>query len=159
MTQDKALAPFAEATYLNVKGQVYTDFANDERFIAATSVSAAGTGCITPLTMNTLAVGGSDWNYDPSALTGQRGITAASGLNNIGRLVSVCGRFAYVNHSSFVVSDGSGAPIKCVVPAGVAINPGWTHLYVTGISSCEKAGDKLQPLLLVRQQADIVALQ
>ena len=135
----------------NVRGQAYTDPANDERFIAAASVSTDGAGTIGPLGMNSLTVGGADWNYNPTTLAGQRGITGASGLNNIGLLARVWGWFAYVDSSSFTLDDGGGIPLRCVVSPGMTVDPDWGYISLTGISSCEKNGGDLLRLIRVRE--------
>jgi len=88
---------------------------------------------------------------------GQRGVTGGFGLNNIGLLVRIWGRFIYVDASSFLVDDGGGTPVKCVVPEGVTLDPAWQYVGVTGISSCYKSGDDLMPLLRVRDASDIGA--
>ncbi|MDO8586333.1 MAG: DUF362 domain-containing protein [Armatimonadota bacterium] len=139
----------AAGSRANVRGLVQTDLTNDERFIAATSASNAGVGAVRPVGMNSRALGGGDWNYNPSAMTGQRGVTGASGLNNIGLLVSIWGRFAYLDSSTFTVDDGGG-PVKCVVPPSVTLDPAWSFVRVTGASSCEKDGDNLVRLIRVR---------
>jgi hypothetical protein len=41
------------------------------------------------------------------------------------------------------------------VPNDVTIDPGWQFVGVTGVSSCEKAGEELHRLLRVRQRSDI----
>lgn len=56
----------------------------------------------------------------------------------------------------FKVDDGSGVNVKCTVLAGVSIDPDWTYVGVTGVSSCEKTGEELYRLLRVRTDSDIV---
>ncbi len=47
-----------------------------------------------------------------------------------------------------------------MVPAGVAIDPSWTYVGVTGVCSCEKVavgtGSELRAIVRVRTQGDIV---
>jgi len=50
--------------------------------------------------------------------------------------------FGYINQSTFTIDDGSGS-VKCVVSAGVTIDPNWRFVEVTGISSREKVGDEI----------------
>ena len=50
----------------------------------------------------------------------------------------------------FKIDDGSNVNIKCSVPANVTVDPGWTYLAVTGISSCENTDGDLHRLLRVR---------
>jgi len=128
------------------------------RYMDATSVTDSGTGSDVPLGMTNLTVGGGDWHYNPVSGAGQRGISDAFGLNNIGLLVRTCGAFVYVDAQTFTIDDGSGVHIKCVVPAGVVIDPEWAYVVVTGISSCEKIDDQLHRLIRVRGQGDIVPM-
>ena len=90
----------------------------------------------------------------------QEGIFECSGLNNIGLLVRTWGQFTKLSETEFAVDDGSGVSVKCVVPAGVALDPDpqnpWQYVVVTGISSCYRDGDDLKRLLRVREQVDIV---
>ena len=41
----------------------------------------------------------------------------------------------------------------------MTIQPGWDYVVVTGISSCEKAGDELHRLILIRKGQDIQAVE
>jgi hypothetical protein len=126
-----------------------------ERFIQGSGVTKKGTGSVNPLGMSVRSVGGGDF-LDPVTHVGQQGVTGGAGMNNIGLLVRTWGRFGYVDQSTFTIDDGSMS-VKCVVPAGVTINPNWRFVGVTGISSCEKVGDQIRPLLRVRSQEDIRA--
>ena len=158
----KASHGLTPGTKAFVLGTVLTD-SNGERYVAASSVASEGAGTVKPLALKCGSVGGGDWLYDSGAAKGQRGVEGGVGLNNIGLLVTTFGRVVQVDPSSpaawFVIDDGSGVDVKCVVPSGVAINPSWRYVCVTGISSCEKVGGDLRRLLRVRNQADIVALQ
>ena len=141
-----------------ITGQMVLD--NEERTLQATSVSSTAgnrSGIPTALYLNNRSVGGGNffWNQNGEDC-GQRGITRGSGLNNIGLLIKTSGAFTYVDASTFTIDDGSGVDIKCVVPDDVALNPGWTYVSVTGISSCEKDGVELHRLLRVRSQSDIM---
>jgi chitodextrinase len=88
---------------------------------------------------------------------GQKGVVGGIGLNNIGLLVRLWGQFIYVDASSFLLDDGGGTPVKCIVPPDVTIDPGWQYVGVTGISSCYKSGDDIIRLLKVRDASDISA--
>ena len=145
---------FTQGARVNVSGTVQTN-TNNERYISATSISSAGVGAVTPVGVTNKVLGGGSWNYNPTTGAGQEGITDSSGLNNVGLLVRTTGRFTYVNASTFSIDDGSGVHVKCVVPTGVTIQPGWTRVRVTGVSSCEKDGSNLRRLILVRSQSDI----
>ncbi|MHB9036937.1 MAG: hypothetical protein ACYC64_09730 [Armatimonadota bacterium] len=128
-----------------------------ERYLAAVTAVADGTGNIAALMLNNKALGGGDWFFDQLTGAGQDGIFGATGLNNIGLLVRTSGKFAYVDYSTFTVDDGSGVLVKCVVPDEVALDSEWTYVSATGISSCEKVGNDLYRLLRVRMQSDITS--
>lgn len=152
-----ALPDVARGTVLDVQGALTT--ISGERAILNPAVEEIGVPVTpAPLALANRALGGGDFRYSagPPA-TGQRGITGATGLNNIGLLVAIWGAFSYVDSSTFTVGDGSGTPVKCIVPSGVALNPNWTYVSVTGVSSCELAGGELHRLLRVRAAGDIIA--
>ena len=67
-----------------------------------------------PLGMNNKSIGGGDWMYDPILGYGQKSITGASGLNNIGLLVKTWGKVTSVDPVTppakpawFTIDDGS----------------------------------------------------
>lgn len=137
--------------------------------IAATSVAQNGMGLIAPLFMNNSALGGGafgrqdgvfGWMYAEDG-TGKTVRTwgRVEGLNNIGLLVRTTGKVVEIDTAIlptwFKIDDGSGVNVKCLVPDGVAIDPGLQFVVVKGISSCEKVGDELHRLLRVSQQSDI----
>lgn len=104
------------------------------------------------------SLGGGNYHFATSPESrGQPGITGAFGLNNIGLLVRVSGAFTYIDADTFLIDDGSGASVKCIVPDGVSVDPGWTFVGVTGISSCEASGGELHRVLLLRNGNDIAA--
>lgn len=133
-----------------ITGTVQTN-ADGERYIAAATAAQVGTGAVNPLALTNKALGGGPFGL-------QSGIAGAFGLNNIGLLVRTCGKYTYVDEHTFTIDDGSGVNVKCVVPSGVIIDPGWSYVSVTGISSCEKIGAELRSMLRVREQGDIVSL-
>lgn len=81
----------------------------------------------------------------------------ASGLSNIGLLVRTFGKVKSVDEAthSFVLDDGSDVDVRCVLPDDVNIDPSWTYVSITGVSSCEAAGQELGRLIRVRTQSDI----
>lgn len=147
----------ARGMVLDIQGPLTT--VNGERAISNPTVNEIGLPIpMSPLALTNMALGGGGFGYVPGPpATGQRGITGASGLNNIGLLVTTWGAFAYVNGTTFTVDDGSGVVVKCVVPAGVTLNPMWHYVRVTGLSSCEISGSELHRLLRVRAASDITA--
>jgi hypothetical protein len=127
----------------------------------ALTASSAGRGSVGPLLVMNKPLGGGDCNYEPGTvwpltLSGQKGVVDGSGLNNIGLLVRTCGRIIERDTSSpatwLRIDDGSGVTVKCTVPDDVAIDPSWTYVAVTGISSI---GDDLCRLIRTRTSEDI----
>lgn len=131
-----------------------------ERVLTQASVvdGTLGTADIpNPLFTSCLFTGGSAFGLQGGVLGGQ-------GLNNIGLLVRIAGKvtdFEPVTPpaapSWFKIDDGSGASVKCLVPSGVAVDPNWAFVAVTGISSCEKSGGDILRLIRVRTADDITA--
>ena len=103
-----------------------------------------------PLLMGNKALGGGTFGL-------QEAIFGSCGLNNVGLLVRTWGRIVERDPTWFTIDDGSGVNVKCLVPSGVTINPAWSYVGVTGVSSCETVGNELHSLLRVRTQSDIVA--
>lgn len=149
----------ARGSVLDIRGQLTT--VDGERAIINPNVEEIGIPVVLkPLAVTNRSLGGGDFRYQPGPPTrGQRGITGATGLNNIGLLVTIWGAYTYVDSSTFAIDDGSGVSVKCVVPPGVSINPNWRYVCVTGISSCEPVGQELHRLMRVRASSDIVVLQ
>jgi len=135
---------------VNFAGVLVTDASSGERFISASSIQQVGTGSIEPLALTNRALGGGDWMWDPSSGAGQRGVSGGIGLNNIGLLVRTTGRVISSDSGWFVLDDGSGVVVKCVVVPGVGLPDVGSYVVVTGISSCERVGDEIHRLLRVR---------
>ncbi|MEN6582141.1 MAG: hypothetical protein ABFD54_06790 [Armatimonadota bacterium] len=129
---------------------------NGEKALQASIHSATGSALVKPLGIRPGCIGGGDWYYDAVTDAGQMKTVDGLGLNNIGLLVRVWGKFAYVNPTTFTVNDGSGT-LECVVPSQVTLNQSWNYVGVTGISSTKQTTSGLMPQLRVRQQDDIVA--
>ena len=103
-----------------------------ERYIAASSAVQNGNGTVVPLSVSNKYIGGDDWFYNPTTGAGQRGASGTSGLNNVGLLVKIWGRFDQMDPTTFTVDDGSGMYIKCTVPQGFFLYSGWEYAAVTG---------------------------
>jgi hypothetical protein len=89
---------------VTVTGAMRTDLTTTERYVEATGWSPSGDyQAIEPLAMNTRALGGG-----PRGL--QQGVYQGKGLNNVGLLVTVCGKVTAREgiDSCWYVSDGSG---------------------------------------------------
>lgn len=126
-----------------------------ERYIEAASADDRGQRKLNPVGMSIAAVGGSNWKGIGGYTGRQKGVTGGVGLNNVGLLVRLSGRFTYIDEHNFTLDDGSGAMVHCVTPAGVLANPTWQFVTVSGISSLEMVGDELHSKLLVRNDEDI----
>ena len=146
-----------------------------ERFVEATTAQATGTGSVAPLAMANGSVGGGTqglqggvwgWTYilddfgRPVRVWDQ-----VKGLNNIGLLITTCGRVTCIEEVEepsqptwFTIDDGSGINLKCILPQGVTLDPSWQQVRVTGISSCDRVGEELRAVVKVRRQGDIVGL-
>lgn len=92
--------------------------------------------------------GGNEWSWQQ-----------VGGLNTVGLRVTTTGRVTFVDAPAGVmtIDDGTNVSVKCVVRDGVALDPSWTYVAVTGVASCEKAGAELHRVIRVRAQEDIVA--
>ncbi|MBI2842891.1 MAG: PQQ-dependent sugar dehydrogenase [Armatimonadetes bacterium] len=130
---------------------------NGEKYLdaSARAPTTSGAGSISPLDMNNLWLGGTDWLYDTSTGAGQRGVASGVGLNNIGLLVRSWGKVTPIDPQTFMINDGSDVPVKCILPAGVTFDPGWTYVAATGAMSCENVAGQLQRVILVRQSSDV----
>ena len=60
----------------------------------------------------------------------------------------------------FEISDGSGNPVRCILPSGLSFKPNWKFLAVTGVSSYQETDDGWSGLvLLIRDSSDISVYQ
>jgi len=115
-------------------------------------------------------LGMTERNLGGAALGLQGGIWQASGLNNVGLLVTIVGRIRYQSAGAFIyIDDGSGITdgntlgsggttikgVKVILPAGVSV-PDSKWVAVTGISQRQYILDRPQRALLARSQEDIV---
>lgn len=112
-----------------------------------------------PFGMPNSALGGGGYSYlaGPPA-TGQKGISGAVGVNNLGLLVRVWGKVVETDTSVpaqwFKIDDGTGVRLKCQLPTAVSPPTGFVTL--KGISSCEDDGlGNLTRVLRLRTAADI----
>ena len=151
---------FAIGALVNVSGTIETDPLTDERYVAASAEypqAAGGTFAVDPVTMINRSVTGGDLGL-------QKGIAGDLNLNNIGMLLTVCGRVsafddAYNPTNWFKISDPNGPEIKIVVPSGVKIRNYWEYVRVTGICSAEKVGGSMVRVLKARGTSDLAPYQ
>lgn len=122
--------------------------------IGGAKVWTEGGNSPAPLGMGLRQVGGGPFGLQP-------GLAGGLGLNNTGLLVRVCGKVRGVDRSPtpgwFTISDGGPDEVKCEVPNGFVIDPGWDRIAVTGISSCEPVDGQSRRLIRVRGQDDVTA--
>ena len=137
----------------------YGTTSDGERFIQADSVdpSSSPVEMLGPWGMPNKIVGGGNLAYDPATGAGQIGVTNGAGTNNIGLLVRTTGVFTYVDDHTFIVDDGSGAPITCVMPSTMLADPTWQYVAVTGISSMSNSGGTYSSLLRVTSVDPVVS--
>jgi len=141
---------------VDIYGVVLTDD-HGERYIDADDIEVYGTSNLLPVAMPVRALGGSDWEFNSVTGAGQIGVTGGLGLNNIGLLLRVSGRFTKTGEHTFTINDGSGAVVKCIAPDDVTLNAGWQYATVVGISSCELIGGTTNRLIRVRGGDGIAA--
>ncbi len=119
-------------------------------------MSQVGAGAVAPLFMTCGSVGGGDWNYQPGAawpltLSGQKGVLAGLGLNNIGLLIRVFGRVTSGSPGDpgpITIDDGSGAAVEVVLPSGVTSPGAGAYVVVTGVVSCKSVGQQITGVVL-----------
>ncbi len=148
---DKLNHGLAVGKKVRVYGVISTT-SDKELVITASFTQDRGTGSVMPIAMPNKSIGGGS----AAAGMGQVGVADGVGLNNIGVLATTFGKYTYVNAQTFMVDDGSGVSVKCVVPSGVSIAPGWNYVSVTGVVSCEMVGGDVQRLIRVRSASDII---
>ena len=148
----------------NVTGRTRTS-ADGERYIEVFSASCRSYSSVKPEFMPLRTLGGGRcgcqegvWGWiiekDPAGKP-KRVWGRERGLNNIGMLVRVCGRFAYIDEHTFTLDDGTDIAVRSITPPDVTVSPLWQYVVVTGISSCERVGEELHRRVLVRSADDI----
>ena len=68
------------------------------------------------------------------------------------------GKYTKVNDTTFALDDGSGAPLKCVVPSAVTLESDWTYVVATGVSSMDMIDGQPMRVLRLRIQDDVQAM-
>ena len=148
-----------------VTGNMQTN-ADGERYVSATDVAQYGSETVAPLFMVNRELGGANWEYNAGTGAGQKGVTGASGLNDIGLLVTTCGGVKRIGNGCLYIDDGSnlldgtltgeeenvGVRVICD-PAGYESGD---YLVVTGISSCfETPSGQIARRILTRKPEDV----
>jgi hypothetical protein len=109
------------------------------------------------------ALGGGRFGLQPATWGWRWGETGSTwgeafGLNNIGLLVRVFGKVAEAGGNWLTIDDGSGTPVKCILPWLAAVPVPGDCVTVTGICSCERHGDEIRPMIRVRSATDVTQL-
>jgi hypothetical protein len=147
-----------------ITGTILTN-TDGERYIEATAANEYGTGVIQPLGMSNKALGGSDWNYDPTTGAGQRGVEDGVGLNNIGLLVKTTGVVTVAGDDFFYIDDGThardasafnGIRVRC---QGLEKPVADQQVSITGISTIKNIGGRYFRSIRPRTAADIQVIQ
>lgn len=156
----------AEGDKVSVIGTLATR--NGERAIVGSTVTllAPDTPPISPLKplgMQALAVGGSDFQYNPETGEGQLGVSQ-NGLNNIGLLVTVWGAVKGTvmesdGNTYLLLDDGSkpNAPLR-IDKSKIGSYPDNSIIQVTGISSVGYIDSQLVPIVRPRRPADVIQI-
>lgn len=149
---------------LSIAGIIRTN-SNGERYIDALSVTPNGRGLVGALGLRNRDVGGDDWCWNSSNGVGQCGLFGATGMNNIGMLITTWGRTTETGRDWFYIDDGSnvkdgtGNTGIYVRAPGLGIPAKGSYVSVTGISSCENYAGKTVSMLMPRWQNDIVVIE
>ena len=132
----------------------------DERNIELAAVCPAGTGSAVPLAMNGPAVGGGDWcPWEFPFTGGQRGITGAFGLNNIGLLIRTWGKVTQTAATGFLMDIGASQLVEVAAYDAWTVPEVGSLVMVTGACGCEKGSYGLRPVIYISGPADVKVLQ
>ncbi len=134
----------AAGSRVDVAGRMDTNV-EGERCLMAGSAKTDGQAPALPLTIRCSSLGGASAGLQEAVGSPE------AGPNNVGLLVRAWGRVLTMDPEvgEMVIDDGSGSPTRCMWEEGVAVDPGLTHVLLTGVSSCWRDGDRLQPRILV----------
>lgn len=160
---EKAAHGQTVGTRITLLGTMMTN-SYDERYIELAAVCPAGTGSAAPLTMVGRAVGGGDlypWRFPYGG--GQRGITEAFGLNNIGLLIRTWGRVTEASTGGFRIDIGGGQIAEVVAREPLTVPEVGSLVMVTGVCSCAKGyiggpPVRMIPLIYVSGPSDVDVL-
>ncbi len=154
----------AEGDQVSISGFLSTT-SEGERVIQASQVVTTGAALIKSLHVQTDSLGGQSWSYNSSNGSGQQGVTGATGLNNIGLLMTVTGRVTAVPDASAFylddgcsLNDGSGFSGVRVSLEGAGITPPalGSDVTVTGISSCYLTEGVENRRVLLYKASDVI---
>lgn len=149
-------------TAVTLTGRMRTSV-QGERYLEAWSAVSDGSASLRPLLVTAKWLGGGKLGLQ-SATSGWRWSETgptwgdASGLNNIGLLVRICGQVVETGDHWFTVDDGSGVSVKCILPWLAAVPMPGETVSVTGVCSCEKKTSGLHPIIRVRSPDDVTQI-
>ncbi len=146
------VAGLARGSVVNVIGTIGTTPEGERQLTGPIVIIVTTHDPPGPLGMPNRSVGGGDWGIPPE---GQYGVKDATGVNNVGLLISTWGTVTYVDATYMLITDGSGDPIR-VSTAGLSTLPAVDdYISVIGISSLYKpASDRLR-YVLPRDDSDV----
>lgn len=135
-----------------------------ERYIAASTLTTAGTGSVLPVMMTNKDLGGGPYNFDAASGSGQRGVEDGAGLNNIGLLVKTTGKVTVVGEGFFYIDDGTHAKdasifngIRVWCPVGTTMPASGAQVSVTGISGIYNIGGRYFRGVRIADSSDVMA--
>jgi hypothetical protein len=136
-----------------------------ERYIDASDVLHDAGGNVAPLMLNNKYLGGGDFEYCSTTGAGQRGVEGGVGLNNIGLLAATFGRVTATGSDFFYIDDGTHATDASTFN-GIRVLCGSLQkpelgkpVFITGISSITKIGDKVFRCIRPASQTCIQIMQ
>jgi hypothetical protein len=155
-------AAFQVDDKVDITGTIRTE-TQLERYIDVLASTKVGTGHITPVGMETKAVGGAEWNYNSSTGAGYVGTVDSAGLNNMGTLITTWGTITDVGDGlTFWLTGADGRWIMC---ADFSTNPtsyigSHTFGVVTGVVAVrDVVGGLIDPVIVLRNgNQDFVGL-
>lgn len=144
-TTPGVVSGLARGSIMTVSGNMATTAAGEREIVACSVTATPSELQVRPLAMPNRSIGGANLGIAPLA---QYGVDAGSGLNNVGLLISTCGKVTDVDTGYLVIDDGSGSPVR-VDTSFVSSQPAkGSFATVAGISSLYRP-DALRQRLLV----------
>lgn len=138
---------------------------DQERYMELISITEGDSRVVDPIVLTNRDIGGETfglqtgvWEYRPGV-----GLAVASGLNNIGLLVTALGEVTDIGSDYFYIHDGSGMDdgdelVKGLRVSGVYGGSVGDYVMVTGASSCVVKSGNIVRLLIPRSTSDIITL-
>lgn len=143
---------------------------DEERYInASATIKVAGQGLVAPVAVTSSGVVGGGYQYSPGPpISGQQGLPALQGLNNVGLLIRTWGRVTFrAGDGSYIYIDDGQAGLDASGHIGVRVilsepgvqftkNPQVSQFVsITGVAGLVKDGSALVRVVRPRSDADI----